>query len=481
MQIARECAKIRVETCILFHLFTKSTPMHKVNSQSLISRSLFGISLESLIPKDHPKKIILDKLPWDELTAIAKRAYISDHWKDMPNARIMIGLFVWHSISGDKTYREVAEDFSFHSLCTYACGFKEVDKRSINNSTLVKFEEHLGEENILEIKDIIEKISINNQPPNSKGRASGDTTVFESNVTFPTDTKLMETVRKFLVNDIIKPFQEEVNQSHRAYSRVARKEFLNFAKKRNSGKKEIQRIKKKQLQFLRRNIAQAEQVMNALQGKIDNSKGEVKNLFGENMAIKLMGKAEKKLFKKLKTKLEIAKHIYKQQLDFYNGEKITERIVSFHRPQVRPIFRGKAQKKTEFGVKTFLSIVGKALVLTKTSYENFYDGKGFRDAIEQMQNRKYSVKEVIGDKGNGGICSFLKENNIIDGIEKRGKRKKDPPIPKKRFVTARNKIEGVNGTLKNVFIKNRLRAKTDFGDIKKIAKAVIGFNLNYAL
>ena len=454
--------------------------MHKVNPQSLISQSLFGASLKKLIPEDHPKKIILDKLPWDELVEIAKLAYKSDYWKGKPNARVMIGLFVWHCISGDKTYRELADDFTLNSLCAYACGFKEVELRTIDNSTLIKFEEHLGEDNILAIKDIIEKIAVANQPPNSKGRHSGDTTVFESNITYPTDTKIMESVRLFLVNDIIKPYQAEAGQKHRTYNRVARTEYLDFARKRITSKKQINKIKKKQLQFLRRNIAQAEQVMAGLETGINNSKVKNKNLFG-GQTIELVGKTDKKAFKKLKTKLETAKQIYSQQMDWYKGEKIENRIVSFYRPNVRPIFRGKAQKKTEFGVKTFLSVMGKALVLSKTSYENFYDGRGFKDAISGMRNKKYSVKEVIGDKGNGGMCKFLKENNITDGIEKRGKRTKDPPIPKKRFSRARNKMEGANGIIKNVFIKNRLRAKTDEGDIRKIAKAAIGYNLKYAL
>ncbi|MCK5460173.1 hypothetical protein KAI52_03595 [Candidatus Parcubacteria bacterium] len=453
--------------------------MHKVSPQSLISQSLFGTSLEKLIPEDHPKKIILDKLPWDELVKISRKAYKSDYWKDKPNARVMIGLFVWQCISGDKTYREIADDFNLNNLCAYACGFKEIDRRSINHTTLIKFEEHLGEDNILAIKDIIEKIAVSNQPPNSKGRYSGDTTVFESNVTFPTDTKIMESVRLFLVNDIIKPYQEQVNQKHRTYTIVAKKEYLDFARKRITSKKQINKIKKKQLQFLRRNIAQAEQVIAALEIKSGNLKGVGKNLFGEQI-IELVSKADKKAFKKLKTKLETAKQIYSQQMDWYKDKKIENRIVSFHRPNIRPIFRGKAQKKTEFGVKAFLSVVGKALVLSKTSYENFYDGKGFKSAISDMRNKKYSVKEVIGDKGNGGMCKFLKENNITDGIEKRGKRKKDPPIPKKRFSRARNRMEGANGIIKNVFIKDRLRAKTDEGDIRKIAKAAIGYNLRYA-
>jgi len=453
---------------VLFNKLT-FTLMRKINPSSLSNRSLFGTSLEDLIPEDHPKKIILDKLPWDELTEIARRAYKSDYWQDKPNARVMIGLFVWHAISGDKTFREVADDFNLNVLCAYGCGFKEIERRAIDNSTLVKFEENLGQENILAIKDIIEKMAVNNQPPNSKSRHSGDTTVFESNITFPTDTKLMEAVRIFLVNDIINPHQEDAGQRHRTYARVARAEYLGFAKKRNAAKKEIQKIKKKQLRFLRRNIAQAEQVTAGLEANMNN---------GEIM---LPGKIDKKSFKKLKTKLETAKQIYSQQLDHCNGEKIENRIVSFHRPAVRPIFRGKAQKKTEFGVKAFLSTAGKALVLSKTSYNNFYDGKGYKDAIIGMKGKKYSVKEAIGDKGNGGMCSFLKDNNIIDGIAKRGKRKKDPPIPKKRFAKARNRMEGAIGTIKNVFIKNGLRAKTDDGDLRKIAKAVIGFNLNYAL
>lgn len=445
--------------------------MHKVNPQSLISHSLFGVSLESLIPKDHPKKIIIDKLPWDDLENIAKRAYKSDYWKDKPNPRIMIGLFVWSCISGDKTYREIADDLILNSMCAYACGFKEIGLRTIDHTTLIKFEEQLGEDNILAIKDIVEKIAIDNQPPNSKGRHSGDSTVFESNITFPTDTKLMESVRLFLVNDIIKEYQSAVNQEHRAYSFLARKEYLDFAKKRAASKDQVRKIMKKQLQFLKRNICQAEEIIAALDKKIkDGQSGLTSN-------------ADQKAFKRLKTKLEIAKLIYAQQMKHFLNpqEQIKNRIVSFHRPGVRPIFRGKAQKKTEFGVKAFLSIMGRAAILSKTAYDNFYDGKGYRESIISMKSKKYLVKEVIGDKGNGGLCSFLQDNNIIDGIEKRGKRKKDPPIPKKRFAAARNRMEGAIGTIKNVFIKNRLRAKTDFGDTKKIAKAVIGFNLNYAL
>jgi hypothetical protein len=169
--------------------------MHKIDPNSLTTNSLFSIPLNELISEDHPKRIILDKIPWDELVKIGRKAYKTDYWQDKPNARIMTGLFVWSCITDDQTYRNIEDEFRFNVLCAYACGFKNIDKRNIHHTTLLKFEEHLGEENVLKIKDIIEKISVDNQPPNSQGRHSSDTTVFESNITFPTDTKLMEAVR----------------------------------------------------------------------------------------------------------------------------------------------------------------------------------------------------------------------------------------------------------------------------------------------
>lgn len=436
--------------------------MRKINPCSLTSKSLFAVPLEQLIPESYPKRVILDKLPWDELVEIAKKAYHSHYWKNKPNPRIMIGLFVWSTLS-DKTYREVAEDCSFNRLCAYACGFKTDDfRRKIDHSTLIKFDQHLGEENILKIKDIIEKLSIDNQPPNSKGRHSADPTVFEANITYPTDTKIMEQVRKFLVDDIIKPYQKKVNENHRHYDRVARREYLNFAKKRNVTADQINKIKKKQLQFLKRNITQAEQVMRALE------------------ETQLKGKLNKKSFKKLKIKLLLAKQIYAQQYAIWKGEKIKERIVSFHRPNVRPIFRGKARAKTEFGLKAELSVMGKALILGKTSYDNFYDGNGLKESILEMKEKNYPVKEVVGDRGNQGLSNFLKNLAIVNALEVRGKRTQDPPISKKRFTRARNKTEGAGGILKRVFVKVRLRARTDLGDLIKICKAFIGYNLTYA-
>ena len=460
MPNARKSGKIGLEVCIQITLSPKTKTM-KINPQSLCSKSLFSRELAEVIPQDNPKRVILDKLDWEELCEIGKRAYRSSYWKNKPNPRVMIGLFVWSCLH-NKTYREVAEDFSFNILCAYAAGFKTDDvRREIDHSTLVKFEEHLGEENILEIKDLIEKASVRNQPPGTRSKSTTDSTVIESDITFPTDTKIMESVRNFLIETIV-TYQREVNQNHRHYSRVARKEYLRFARKRNASKKEIKAIKKKQLQFLRRNLSQVAEVLSAL----------------EKQGVK--GKLDQKQFKKIKRKFLLAQIIFKQQEALYRGEKIKERIVSFHRPSVRPIFRGKGKKKTEFGPKVELFLIGKALALGKDSFDNFYDGKGLKESVPELIGKGIRVKEIISDKGFAGCTRLLKILGIVDGIERRGKQTKAPPIPKKRFVRRRSEMEGAIGVLKKVFIGEKLRGKTDLGDRKKILKSLIGYNLNYA-
>ena len=100
--------------------------------------------------------------------------------------------------------------------------------------------------------------------------------------------------------------------------------------------------------------------------------------------------------------------------------------------------------------------------------------------LNLMMEKNYSIKEAIGDRGNQGCHQFLHSLGIVDATAKRGKRAKPPPIAKHRFTRLRNQMEGAIGVIKTTMVKTTLRAKTDFGDIVKICKACIGYNLKYA-
>ena len=75
----------------------------------------------------------------------------------------------------------------------------------------------------------------------------------------------------------------------------------------------------------------------------------------------------------------------------------------------------------------------------------------------------------------------MKEKNIKDWIEKRGKRKIPKQISKKIFTRERSKIEWCIWVIKTVFFWNhKSRAKTDSWDLKNIMKASMWYNLKYA-
>lgn len=439
----------------------------KFTKQEMRSNSLIKDYLTILVPKDNSTRKKLDKINWKEVVEITKKAYIHTYYKEeSPNPRIMAGLFIYSCIN-DKKYRECEEDFSFNLICQYACGFKEMKYRTINHTSLIKFEQRLGEENIEKLKNLIEKKAIKNQPPKSKGNFVSDTTVTESNITFPTDMKVMEQARKFLVQTI-KENQTEVKQEHRHQNRLAKKNYLDFSKNRKKRQEEgyLKEMKEKSLKFLKRNLTQAEKVIQSL-----NKKAKKENL----------NKKSQKTLEKINNKFKTAQTIYEQQKILLTEKRVPDRIVSLYRPEIRPIFRGKQKRATEFGPKVEFLLQGKALILGKISYKNFNDGHGVKETIIRITEKlKYKVKELIGDKGYQGISRWLKTRNIIDGIEKRGKREIPKKIPKSRFTRERSKIEGAIGTIKNTLGLKRLRAKGKFGEKVKIMKAAIGYNFRYA-
>jgi hypothetical protein len=74
-----------------------------------------------------------------------------------------------------------------------------------------------------------------------------DATVFPSNIRYPTDAGLLNSVREWLVK-AIENLGRGIGKRARTYKRVARKSYLSLAKKKNKTTKEIRKINKQMLQ-----------------------------------------------------------------------------------------------------------------------------------------------------------------------------------------------------------------------------------------
>jgi hypothetical protein len=171
---------------------------------------------------------------------------------------------------------------------------------------------------------------------------------------------------------------------------------------------------------------------------------------------------------KIKEKLTVAETIYRQQFEMLKKKvhSIEDRIVSFHKPHIRPIVRGKAGKDVEFGPKATVSLVDGYLFLDKFSTDAYNEGAVLSESLKLHEERFGKKPEVIiTDKIYGS-----KKNREMLGEEKI--KAAFVPLGRKSLLTRkiekwvkqkqrkRNQVEGFIGVskvhrgLKRLLLKN---------------------------
>lgn len=290
-----------------------------------------------------------------------------------------------------------------------------------------------------------------------------DATVFPEDIKYPNDVGLLNDVRQWLV-DNIKKFGRSVGRKYRTYCRVAKKEYLNFSKKKKKSKKAIKQEKKKMLQYVGRNLKQFKEVIEE---------------------VKVKGQALKQ---KIIERLKVAEEIYRQQLEMYKQKmnRIKGRIVSFHRPYVRPIKRGKLAQKVEFGGKGALAQVGKFLFL------DYFQHKAFSEA-ELAEHQLLAYEERFGklppyftaDRkyGTRDNRDLLEEFGVRPSFKPLGRKAKVEQKNErwfKRRQKERNRIEGSFGRGKEHYGLDRVRYSTENGSEIWIRAGILAMNLRTA-
>ncbi|MBA2124307.1 hypothetical protein B9J78_05160 [bacterium Unc6] len=98
-----------------------------------------------------------------------------------------------------------------------------------------------------------------------------------------------------------------------------------------------------------------------------------------------------------KEKVKVARKICKQQLEMLKDKthSVKDRIVSFHKPNIRPIVREKADKKVEFGPKISVSHVDRYLLLDKFLTEAYHKSAVLNESISLYEERLGKKPEVV--------------------------------------------------------------------------------------
>ena len=293
----------------------------------------------------------------------------------------------------------------------YFCGFPGfTNNKPFDSSLMVHFRKRLTPVILGEINEMIIAKSVGEIPPNhddeppSDSQNSGDlivdATCAPQNIRYPQDLSLLNEARENLEKMIDKLHNPADGEKPRTYRKNARRDYLKIAKKRKKSTKEIRKAIGKQLNYVMRDYNYIVEYLS--NGKVLSEKDEYR--------------------------FDMIGGLFDQQqfMHVNRTHQVADRIVSLSQPWVRPIVRGKAKAKCEFGAKLDISVSGGFTRLEHTSFDAYNESENLIDIIKRYKNRTgHYPARVLADKiyRTRENIKFCKSN----GIEILGKPLGRPP------------------------------------------------------
>jgi IS5 family transposase len=402
-------------------------------------------------------------IPWEELED-EYRKHFSDVGRPAKDAQLVIGLLLLKHMTG-LSDEAVVEEVLENPYMQAFCGFREFATEDIlDSSTLTKMRERLGLEFFKALERKTYKVLIDRKIIRAKGMIV-DATVFPEEIKYPNDVGLLNNVREWLVKQIKRIGKALGKNGIRTYRRTARKEYLNFSKKKTKTKRAIAKAKKAMLQYVRRNLKQLKELVEIVRVK------------------------RQRIQRKIRERLQVAEEIFRQQWEMYRRRvnRIANRIVSFHRPYVRPIKRGKQGKEVEFGGKGAVVHVGGFLFLDYFKHEAYDEAELAVDHVAAYQERfgtlppyfaadqKYGTRDNRERLGTQGIRTSFKPL----GRKAKEIQRKDPWFKDKQ--KKRNRVEGHIGNGKEHYRLDRVRYAGVQGSEMWVRAGILAMNLKTAV
>mgnify|MGYP001597189795 CR=1 FL=1 len=435
--------------------------MHMIRYTSEKQLCLEGFVLPfggKLNPKN--RWVTLSKsIPWDNLAKVYHQTLDATQGRPAKNARLVIGALIIKyklTLSDEETVFQIQENPYLQYFVGFSC-FQ--DKQPLAPSLFVEIRKRMGQDVFAAFEEVILK-EINqanstsegeDDHPENKGKMLVDATVAEQSIRYPTDLSLLNEAREIseqLIDDLYK--QSDYDRKPRTYRQLARKKYLNLAKNKKPSRKVLRRGLREQLQYLRRNLRYINHLLDDL------------------------GVVPFPLSHRQQRQYWIIQHVYRQQDEMYRKrqQRCDDRIVSISQPHVRPIVRGKAGKKVEFGAKISVSMVDGLAFVDHIGWDAFNEGKDLKKQVESYKRRHGCYPEVVlADQiyGSRENRKYLKERGIRFGGKRLGRPPKKTKENKERLQELKAQriqdsreripIEGKFGQGKNGYRLNYIRAK----------------------
>lgn len=397
-----------------------------------------------MLDSQDPLVALADTIDWSKYEKAFEKFYSKDGRPAKP-IRLMVGLLLLKQLE-NLSDENVVLQWKRNPYYQYFCGFNEYQASLPCHSTdLVYFRNRIGKDGF----EFIFKTSIelHDYEDIKEEQVIVDTTIQESNLTYPTDGKLAIKI---------------INHLHK----IAKKESI---KLRRSYIKEIKghRIN---LRFFRH------------PKKIKKAKGSMKRL--RTIAKTLLRDIDRKFGENLTLHQKYAQKFYLYMRVLLQEKHTKNKIYSLHETDAYAVNKGKDHKGYEYGTKASVVTTKDSGIIVGVSAHknNEHDSKTLQLALENtVSNLGVDiVKEAICDRGYQGTKTVLIDEYTI-AISIPGKQLKRDTAEqieaKKEKFKRRASIEPIIGHLKSDYRMARNYLKGFKGDEINLLLAATAFNL----
>ena len=397
--------------------------------------------LLEFIDKKHELVRLADSIEWETFEEHWRKQF-SDAGGQMANSgRRVAGMLMIQHMEKLSDEGLVAQ-WVLNPYYQYFCGEVQFQhRRPINPATLVKWRKRLGEEGIEWMLTAVLESAVKCGAVDAQNLAHVcvDSTVMEKNIAYPTDSGLLEKLRKKMIAFMKKQEELTIRQS---YSRTGPRLAQQVGRYAHA----------KQFKRMRKALKKQSNWVGRLQREL------------ERQLDKLLDNTTKEQAREL---IDLSKRLISQT----RNPKKKDKIYALHELDVDCISKGKARKRYEFGAKVgIVCTQEEGFVVAMRSYAgNPYDGHTLDDMLCQAETISgVKPKTAAVDLGYRG------RNKTKVKVIHRGKKLS---YRDKKRLRRRSMEEAMIGHMKNEGRLERCPLKGKDGDAIHALLCGIGHNL----
>lgn len=383
---------------------------------------------------------IHDSIPWDELAGCLpeeKKGKGAPSWFGAKGMFALMFLKAYLNVSDKHLIERFNTDWGLQIFC----GKMLKEDKQIRDITIMTRIRSYIEENCEweQIQDVL--INHWKRDVNNAQVLLMDATCYESYIRFPTDVKLLWECCHWVFEKQLYRLCKilGIKRPRSKYREQKASQMAYFRKRKNTFKETVKR-KKSLIYLLEKGISQLQKVLNGFKAPA---------MRAEDFAY----------FKTIKKVLEQQTFL----LD-HKPSELKDRIVSLHKPYLRPIVRGKENKPVEFGMKAHILQVDGLSFIDKLSFNSFNECKRLKPSI--LKHKKFfgitsqlGADRIYATNENRTYCT---KKQVFTCFPKKGPKKhnKEEKILSSEISKQRATVmEGAFGTHKDYYGLRKIKVK----------------------